>query len=123
MPDWHEIRAGGGHTACNEVPNQSGAGMLHSLAVALFAMACGFTASGITANLYRLIAGKPEDLSGKAIYAAIMIFAGPSVLFGNAASKFRKKSCSGWAFWFAAAVSGYWSFAIGLFVLSLSLSL
>ena len=97
--------------------------MLHNLAVVLFAIACGFTASGIVANLYRLVAGKPESFHGKTVYAAVMIFAGPTVLFDNAAKKLRKKDCSRLAFWFAAMISGYWSFAIGLFVLSLSLSL
>lgn len=96
---------------------------MHNLAVALFAATCGFTASGITANLYRLIAKKPENLRGKTIYFAIMVIAGPSVLFENAAKKVRAKTCSAYAFLLAAAIAGYWSFVIGLFVLNLSLAL
>jgi len=93
--------------------------MLHGLLIVLFALATGFTASGITANLYRLIANKPESLRAKIVYAGVMVLAGPSVLFENAATSFRAKKCSGIAFWLAAAVAGYWSFALGLFVLSI----
>jgi|WetSurMetagenome_2_1015567.scaffolds.fasta_scaffold27790_2 hypothetical protein len=96
--------------------------MLHGLLVALFAIAFGFTASGITANLYRLIAAKPESLRAKIVYAGVMVLAGPSVLFENAATSFRAKKCSGIAFWLAAALAGYWSFALGLFVLNLYIS-
>ena len=52
-----------------------------------------------------------------------MVFAGPNVLLENAASAFKAKSCSRTAFWLAAAIAGYWSFAIGLFVMNLSLAL
>ena len=97
--------------------------MLHSLAITLFVMTCGFTASGITANVYRLIAKKPETLRGKTIYFTIMVVAGPSVLFDNAAKKLQAKACSSWAFLLAAGIAGYWSFIIGLFVLDFGLSL
>lgn len=93
--------------------------MLHGILVILFAITIGFTASGITANTYRLIANKPETMRGKIIYAGVMVLAGPSVLFENAATSFRSKKCSGLAFWLAAAVAGYWSFAVGLFVLNI----
>jgi len=96
--------------------------MLHAILVILFAIVIGFTASGITANLYRLIANKPQTTQGKIIYAGIMVLAGPSVLFENAANSFRAKKCSGLAFWLAAAVAGYWSFALGLFVLNIYIS-
>jgi len=97
--------------------------MLHNVAVVLFAITAGFTASGIAANLYRLLAKKPESKAGKTVYFAVMVIAGPSVLFENAATKFRTKACSMVAFWLAAAVAGYWSFAIGLFVLNIGLAL
>jgi hypothetical protein len=93
--------------------------MLHGLIIILFAIAIGFTASGITSNLYRLIADKPETMRGKIIYAGVMVLAGPSVLFENAATSFKAKKCSGAAFWVAAAVAGYWSFALGLLVLNI----
>jgi hypothetical protein len=95
---------------------------LRGLLIILFAIAFGFTASGITANLYRLIARKPESIRAKIVYAGVMVLAGPSVLFENAATSFRAKKCSSLAFWLAAAVAGYWSFALGLFVLNLYVS-
>jgi hypothetical protein len=52
-----------------------------------------------------------------------MVVAGPSVLIANAAKSFQAKGCSRYAFWLAAAIAGYWSFAIGLFVLNVSLAL
>ena len=96
--------------------------MLHGILVILFAIAIGFTASGITANLYRLVANKPESMPAKIVYAGVMVVAGPNVLFENAANSFRSKKCSGLAFWLAAAVAGYWSFALGLFVLNIYIS-
>ena len=100
------------------------AGFGKDLMVVLFATTAGFTASGILANLYRLIAGdKPQSSNGQTLYVAIMVFAGPSVLLENAASAFKTKSCSRTAFWLAAAIAGYWSFAIGLLVMNLSLVL
>jgi hypothetical protein len=101
-----------------------GAGFGKDLMVVLFATTAGFTASGILANLYRLIAGdKPQSGNGQTIYLAIMVVAGPSVLFEKAAHSLRTKACSHVAFWLAASIAAYWSFAIGLFVLNLSLAL
>ena len=92
--------------------------------VALFATTAGFTASGILANLYRLIVGsKREGNAARTAYIAVMVVAGPSVLLENAAAKLREKSCSRVAFFLAASISAYWSFAIGLFVLNLTLAL
>lgn len=96
--------------------------MVHSLLIILFAITIGFTASGITSNTYKLIAKKPETTRGKIVYAGVMVLAGPSVLFENAANSFKAKKCSGIAFWLAACVAGYWSFALGLFVLNIYIS-
>ena len=96
---------------------------MHDLVVALFALASGFTASGIIANSYRMIASDKGSPFGRAAYVAVMIFAGPNVLFENAAKAWREKSCSAVAFWLAAAVSAYWSLAIGLLVIQLGLAL
>ena len=52
-----------------------------------------------------------------------MVFAGPNVLFENAATSFRAKDCSSFAFWLAAAISGYWSFALGMFVLQIGMAI
>ena len=121
VPSWYIFAEKVGHRACTLPPDTiSGMGM-HGILVILFAVAFGFTASGITANLYRLVASKPESIHARIVYAGVMILAGPSVLVGNAAKSFRAKKCSGIAFWLAAAVAGYWSFALGLFVLNIYL--
>jgi hypothetical protein len=96
--------------------------MVRDLLVVLFAMAAGFTASGLVANTYRLLAKKPENPFEKTAYIAVMVVAGPNVLFENAATSVRAKSCSRVAFFLAAAVTAYWSFAIGLFILDLAIS-
>lgn len=95
---------------------------MYGLIIILFAIAFGFTASGITANIYKLIAKKPESLSARLVYAGVMVVAGPNVLFENAATSFKAKKCSGIAFWLAAAIAGYWSFVLGLFVLNIYVS-
>lgn len=97
--------------------------MFRDFIVVLFAVAAGFTASGIVANTYRLLGKKPESLSARAGYIAVMVFAGPSVLFDNAARAWRNKNCSAAAFWLAAALSGYWSMALGLLVIQIGLSI
>jgi hypothetical protein len=92
--------------------------------VVLFATTAGFVVSGILANLYRLVVGdKPQSGSGRTLYLALMVVAGPNVLLENAANSLRTKACSRVAFWLIAMVAAYWSFAIGLFVLNLSLAL
>jgi hypothetical protein len=96
--------------------------MLHGLIVILFAIAIGFTVAGITANLYRIVAKKPDSTRAKIVYAGVMVLAGPSVLLENAANSFKAKKCSGIAFWLAACVAAYWSFAVGLLVLNIYIS-
>jgi hypothetical protein len=88
-----------------------------------FATLAGFAASGIFANLYRLLADKPETTSGRIGYIAVMVVAGPNVLFENAATSFRAKACSSFAFWLAAAISAYWSFALGLLMIQVGLAI
>jgi Family of unknown function (DUF6949) len=95
---------------------------MHNLLVFLFAMTGGFAVSGIVANIYRLIAPKPNG-GGKIAYYVVMVIAGPSVLFDNAARSWRSRGCTAIAFWLAAAISAYWSFIIGLFGMSLALAL
>jgi hypothetical protein len=97
--------------------------MIRDLFVVLFATTAGFTASGIVANTYRLLAEKPENPFAKTAYVVVMVVAGPNVLFENAATSVRTKACSRTAFFLAAAVTGYWSFIIGLFILNVVLAL
>lgn len=96
---------------------------MHDVIVALFALAAGFTASGIVSSLYRLVAKKGRFSSDRILYVVVMIVAGPTVLFENAAKAWREKSCSVVAFWLAAALAGYWSLALGLLVIQVGLAL
>lgn len=98
-------------------------GLYKELMLILFAIAAGFTASGIVANIYRLLAKKPQSLAGRVGYVAVMIIAGPNVLFENATTSFRKKGCSKFAYWLAAGITAYWSFALGLLVIQFSMAL
>lgn len=93
---------------------------MHSFVLLLFATTGGLALSGIVANIYRLLARKPKDRIEKLFYFAVMIFAGPSVLLENATGSFRKKACSNAAFAFAIGISAYWSFALGLGLITLA---
>jgi hypothetical protein len=93
------------------------------IVVVLFSVTAGFTASGIMANLYRLIARQSDTMSARIAYVAVMVVAGPSVLFENAAAAWRTKSCSQLAFWLATAICAYWSLALGLLVLNVAIVL
>jgi len=92
--------------------------MVKDLTIALFALATGFTLSGIIANVYQLVTGRHEKLAETA-NLALMMFAGPSLLLENAAASLRSRSCTMFGFWLAAAVSAYWSFVLGLFLLNI----
>ena len=90
-----------------------------------FAMAAGFTASGIVANLYRVIceqAGvKPESPAGRNSRWAVMVIAGPNVLFSTALRSMRAKEWKPVQFWVVVALVSYWSLALGLFVIDLAI--
>jgi hypothetical protein len=89
----------------------------HDLVVFLFAVAGGITFSGIIANLYRLAAKKPQSKTGTVLHYAVMAFAGPNVLLGNATRSFRKEGCSNLAYVIAVAVASYWAFVLGMAIL------
>lgn len=99
-----------------------GSKVYKDIVLVAFATLAGFTASGIISNTYRLLAAKPETMGGRIGYIAVMVVAGPNVLFENAATSFRAKACSGFAFWLAAAISAYWSFALGMFIIQIGLA-
>jgi hypothetical protein len=95
---------------------------LRDLTLMLFAITAGLTLSGITANIYRILAREPKKLGGTILYYAVMIFAGASVLLENATRSYRKKDCSGPAYGFAVAIVGYWCFILGLGILTAALT-
>ncbi len=80
----------------------------------LFALAGGMTLSGIVANIYRLVAKKPQGRLAACIHYAVMAVAGASVLLENSTRSFRRRDCSRFAYGFALALAAYWSFMIGL---------
>ena len=86
---------------------------MRSFLLVLFTIAGGLTLSGIVANLYRLIATKPKSGGETWIYYAVMVLAGPSVLFDNATRSFRKKECTRMAWVFALGLATYWAMVLG----------
>ena len=118
-------RTVGRHRACTYAfhNGEKGWDVYRDVLLVMFATAAGFTASGILANLYRLVAAKPESLAGRMGYIAVMVVAGPNVLFENAANSLKAKDCSQFAFWLAASIAAYWSFALGMIVIQLGLAI
>ena len=86
---------------------------MRHLLLLLFSLAGGMTLSGIVANLYRLLAKKPQGRAATWGHYAVMSLAGPSVLLNNATHSFRKKECSRGAYSFALGLAAYWSFMLG----------
>jgi hypothetical protein len=95
---------------------------LRDLTVLLFALTSGLTLSGIIANIYRILARKPESQGQTILYYGVMVLAGASVLLENATRTYRKKDCSAPAYAFAMAIVGYWCFIMGLGLLSIALA-
>ncbi|MES2254465.1 MAG: hypothetical protein V4559_05400 [Pseudomonadota bacterium] len=95
---------------------------LRDLSVLLFVVTSGLTLSGIIANIYRILARKPESQGQTILYYGVMVLAGASVLLENATRTYRKKDCSAPAYGFAIAIVGYWCFILGLGILTVALS-
>ena len=91
---------------------------MREVTILFFSIACGLTTSGIVANLYRLVIPAAKKLPETMLHWPIMALAGPSVLFENASKSLRTKKCSIPGYCFAISLSLYWSFAIGLLMLS-----
>ena len=97
--------------------------LLRDATVLMFALAGGLTVSGITANIYRMLARKPQTKGETVLYYAVMAFAGASVLLENATRSYRKKESSAPAYGFAVAIVGYWCFILGIGILSVVVTL
>ena len=100
-----------------------GANFLRDMTVLMFALAGGLTLSGIIANVYRMLARKPQNRAETVLYYAVMAFAGASVLLENATRSYRKKDCSAPAYGFAMAIVGYWCFILGVGILFVAVAL
>jgi len=96
---------------------------MHAIMITLFAICAGMTAAGLISSIYRLLANEPSTKLGTFILYAVMMVAGPVVLADNSTRSFRKKECSKTAYALALVLSLYWSFATGLFILSLVVAL
>ncbi len=92
---------------------------MHGLLVVFFAVAAGFTASGIVASAYRIVAPSPESDGQKLVRNVVFVVAGPTVFFGTATRLLLTKELSPLLFSFAIMALSYWSFALGLFVLNI----
>jgi hypothetical protein len=96
---------------------------MHNFLLMMFTIAGGLTLSGIVANLYRLMATKPKSGAETWVYYGVMVLAGPSVLFDNAARSFRKKECTRWALIFALGLATYWAMVLGAIVLEVVIAI
>ena len=67
---------------------------VRELTIFMFALTGGLTLSAIIANIYRMLARKPNSRGETVIYYAVMAVAGASVLLENATRSYRKKDCS-----------------------------
>jgi hypothetical protein len=101
---------------------------MHSLWLLAFSIASGFTASAIVANIYRICRAanssvREEGLGERALRSAVLVFAGPSMLFDNAMRGFLGKTWHPVSFWLTAAAVLYWSLALGLLVITVAMQL
>jgi hypothetical protein len=93
---------------------------MQALWLMLYSVTAGFTASAITANLYRIAGIKAESTGSKVFRSAVLILAGPSVLFESAMRGFIGRTWHPVSFWLAATVVLYWSLGLGLLLLQVA---
>ena len=104
--------------------------MFHEFLVLLFAIVCGFVASGVCASFYRLVMRQQGEFRiaastavGKVFSVGLIGVAGPVVLFQNTLVAYKQGSQPRGALAIACALVSLWSFALGLFILQLGLAL
>jgi hypothetical protein len=96
---------------------------MHAFWMFMFAVTAGFTASGVTANIYRVSGFKAKNTAGRVLQAAVLVVAGPNVLFEKAMRGFLQKEWKPITFWLVSAGVFYWSLALGLLVLEIAIRL
>jgi len=101
---------------------------MHSLWLLFFLIAAGFTASAIIANIYRICTpakarAKIESVGERVVRSAVMIVAGPSMLFDNAVKGFVSKTWHPVSFWLVCGAVLYWSLGLGLIVMEVAIRL
>jgi heme/copper-type cytochrome/quinol oxidase subunit 3 len=92
---------------------------MYGIWLILFAVVAGFTASGVAASLYRCSGINSKTQSGKIVGTAVLVLAGPSVIFQMAMNGLRKKEWKPLTCWIVVAGLTYWSLAIGLLILDI----
>lgn len=96
---------------------------MQDLWLIFFAIGAGFTASGVVATVYKIAGMDPRTTPGKVVRLAIMVIAGPAILFENAMKGLIDRRWPPVFFWLAAAGIAYWSLALGLLVIQLATSI
>ena len=96
---------------------------MHGFFLFMFALTAGFTASGIIANIYRVCGFKAQNTTGRVFQAAVLVVAGPNVLFEKAMRGLLQKEWKPITFWLVSAGVFYWSLALGLLVLEIAVHL
>ena len=96
---------------------------MHAFWLVLFSITAGFTASGIVANLYRVCGFTTKTTAGRMFRAVILVLAGPNVLFESAMRGRLSKAWNPVSFWLVTAAVLYWSFALGLMVMEVAISI
>jgi hypothetical protein len=94
---------------------------MHPIGLIFFSIAAGFTASAIVADLYRISGFRANNSQGEMVRIAVLVIAGPSVLFESALRGFSAKDWNARAFWLATAGVLYWSLGIGLLVVDVAI--
>ena len=94
---------------------------MHLIGLLFFSIAAGFTASAIVANLYRISGFRVKTSRGEFVRLAVLVVAGPSVIFESALRGFSTKDWAPVSFWLVTAGVLYWSLAIGLLVIDVAI--
>ncbi len=95
---------------------------MHSIWLILFAIAAGFTASGVVASLHRFLGVNTQTQSGKIVGTAVLALAGPSIIFQMAMNGLRAKEWKPLTCWVVVAGLTFWSLGIGLLILDIAFS-
>jgi len=116
--------AASGHGPCNSSHGTQTGVAVQGWQLFVFALAAGFTASGLAASLYRLacvqLRIRPESQAGKISRWMVMVVAGPNVLLSTAIKNMRARQWKPAQFWVITALVSYWSLALGLFVIDVA---
>ncbi|GAK46059.1 conserved protein [Tepidicaulis marinus] len=102
---------------------------MHELMVFFLTLVTGYVAAGLTGSFYRLVTNKPasfqmwqESTAGLVMGVCTLVFAGPTVILRNAmrAQVIENRP----PFWLllSTLIASFWSFLVGIFILSLVLA-